>query len=68
MRCPRCGSPMNHHADKPFDAGEGEPAWDDSGEAVYRVYTCPACGESVTVPAAESEKAESAKRGSEKLW
>jgi predicted RNA-binding Zn-ribbon protein involved in translation (DUF1610 family) len=36
MRCPRCGSPMNHHADKLIE--------DPAGEVTASIYCCPTCG------------------------
>jgi len=45
--CPRCGTPMNHHADKlvetssPRDVGDVNP---DLGGVVEETHGCPKCG------------------------
>ena len=47
MICPRCGTPMNRHADKlvetssPRDAVDVDP---DLGGIVEETHTCPKCG------------------------
>jgi hypothetical protein len=46
MNCPKCGSRMNHHADKP-DYGTGiAPAGaieQDLGGVLFEVHTCMNC-------------------------
>ena len=47
MMCPRCGSPMNHHAEKLLQAtGDEHPAAIDPilGGIVEELHACPACG------------------------
>ena len=39
MRCPRCGAPMNHHAEKTIK----EPHVPE-GEVIASIYYCAACG------------------------
>ena len=47
MICPRCGTPMNYHADKlvemsrPQDAADLDP---DLGGVVQETHACPKCG------------------------
>jgi ribosomal protein S27AE len=46
MKCPKCGTPMNHHADKLVtvsdDQGLGrtDPSF---GGVIQETHTCPAC-------------------------
>jgi ribosomal protein S27AE len=47
MICPRCGTEMNHHADKIdyTDAfSEDEPRQAELGGVVKEIHTCPKCG------------------------
>ncbi|HEX9890855.1 MAG TPA: hypothetical protein VGB28_02175 [Actinomycetota bacterium] len=47
MICPRCGTEMNHHADKlvePTTREEAEAADRALGGAVEEMYACPSCG------------------------
>jgi ribosomal protein L37AE/L43A len=46
MNCPKCGTQMNHHADKPDrSAALTESERIDSELAgIIEVHTCPACG------------------------
>jgi len=49
MRCPACGSEMNHHADKlllPTGAADESSMDPVFGGVVEEVYTCPVCGAS----------------------
>jgi ribosomal protein S27AE len=47
IRCPKCGTSMNHHADKlveprtPADARDVKP---ELGGIVEEAHACPACG------------------------
>ena len=47
MICPRCGSEMNHHADKiVYPEGAGDAVVDPTfGGIIEEVHACPACGE-----------------------
>jgi len=46
LKCPRCGTPMNHHADKLVTVGDDadrsaiDPAF---GGVIQETHTCPAC-------------------------
>jgi len=54
MQCPRCGHPMNHHADKPIEPVDPEQvARVDPrvGSLVEEMHSCPACGASASRPA-----------------
>ncbi len=46
MTCPKCGTEMNCHAEKPdYTAALSEPeSTDPIGAVVQEVHTCPACG------------------------
>ena len=47
MRCPECGTEMNHHADKlvePTDRADEAVIDPALGGIVEEVHTCPACG------------------------
>lgn len=47
MRCPKCGAPMNHHADKlvhPADAREAARLDPALGGVIQETHGCPACG------------------------
>ncbi|HZS00912.1 MAG TPA: hypothetical protein VFE37_19490 [Chloroflexota bacterium] len=47
LRCPVCGSEMNHHADKvDYTAALENPAAADPafGGVLEEVFTCPGCG------------------------
>ncbi len=46
MNCPKCGSQMNHHADKPDrSAVLTEPeTFDPELAGILEVHTCPTCG------------------------
>ena len=54
MKCPDCGTEMNHHADK-LDYGaapdEASDAADEAG-VVIEAHTCPDCGRTATRAAA----------------
>jgi ribosomal protein S27AE len=47
MICPRCGTPMNQHAEKlveassPPDAVDADP---DLGGVIHETHACPKCG------------------------
>jgi ribosomal protein S27AE len=46
MQCPRCGSPMNHHADKPDRTAtvtESETV-DPKLAGIIEIHACPGCG------------------------
>jgi ribosomal protein S27AE len=46
MQCPKCGTPMNHHADKPdrtSTATESETV-DSELAGIIEIHTCPGCG------------------------
>lgn len=47
--CPRCGIPMNHHAEKPYPFDESK---------VVEIHTCPQCGEITAVEAVLSMNTE----------
>jgi ribosomal protein S27AE len=45
--CPKCGSEMNHHADKlvyPTNVEDTHRAHPDLGGIVEETHGCPACG------------------------
>jgi ribosomal protein S27AE len=46
MTCPRCGTEMNHHADKLVERVDEPDEWNDPllGGILNEVHTCPACG------------------------
>lgn len=47
MKCPDCGTEMNHHADKLVDPSTREEAAGADpalGGLVHEVFTCPKCG------------------------
>ena len=47
MRCPRCGTEMNHHADKcvePVDAREAALVDPELGGVIQEMHACPGCG------------------------
>lgn len=46
IRCPKCGTEMNHHADKlVHSATADEPGFDPSLDGfVEETHACPACG------------------------
>jgi predicted RNA-binding Zn-ribbon protein involved in translation (DUF1610 family) len=47
MRCPKCGTEMNHHADKVVEAEQPEDARlvDPELEGIVQeIYSCPSCG------------------------
>jgi ribosomal protein S27AE len=47
MICPRCGSEMNHHADKlvyPTSAQEAENIAPALGGVIEETHCCPGCG------------------------
>jgi len=46
MKCPECGSEMNHHADKIDYSSTAVPDAInvDLGEIVTEIHTCPECG------------------------
>ena len=46
IACPRCGAPMNRHAEKPTeprDANEAAQAERGLGIVVAETHTCPGC-------------------------
>jgi ribosomal protein S27AE len=46
IQCPRCGTPMNHHADKlvaPTDESSAANADPVFGGVIQETHTCPAC-------------------------
>jgi exosome complex RNA-binding protein Csl4 len=46
MSCPRCGTPMNHHADKPDRTAtvtESETV-DPELAGIIEIHACPGCG------------------------
>jgi len=48
MTCPKCETPMNHHADKlvePTTDAERKYLDPQLGGVVKRTHTCPACGD-----------------------
>jgi ribosomal protein S27AE len=45
MICPKCGTEMNHHADKIDYAAEEEPIDTGLGGVLKEIYTCPKCGD-----------------------
>jgi len=47
MVCPKCGEPMNHHADKlvdPVDSREAALVDPALGGVVQETHGCPGCG------------------------
>lgn len=57
IKCPRCGTPMNHHADKlvsPTDADSVASADPAFGGVIQETHTCPACGAIELRPASPS--------------
>jgi len=45
MICPKCGTEMNHHADKIDYAGKDELFDAAIGGVLKEIYTCPKCGD-----------------------
>ena len=45
MICPKCGTEMNHHADKIDYAAENEPIDTALGGVLKEIHTCPKCGD-----------------------
>lgn len=46
MQCPKCGTPMNHHADKPDRTAtvtESETV-DPELAGIIEIHACPGCG------------------------
>ncbi len=45
MNCPKCGAPMNHHADKIAQSTESEtPSSTDELKNILQVHFCASCG------------------------
>lgn len=47
LLCPRCGNPMNRHAEKlvaPIDASDAAAVDPALGGILEEVYACPRCG------------------------
>ena len=47
MNCPKCGTPMNHQADKlvhPTTREEAERMTEALDGVIEEVYACPSCG------------------------
>jgi ribosomal protein S27AE len=47
MICPRCGTPMNYHADKLVETSSPRDAADldlDLGGVIEETHACPKCG------------------------
>jgi len=47
MICPRCGIPMNHHAEKlvePRDEDEARRSMTPFGGVIEEIHTCGRCG------------------------
>ena len=45
VRCPRCGTPMNRHAEKLVYGGDGERGDDGLlGGMLEETHACPGCG------------------------
>lgn len=47
MTCPKCGGPMNHHADKlSYSTGRNEHVRVDPslGGVIEETHSCPGCG------------------------
>jgi ribosomal protein S27AE len=45
--CPKCGTPMNHHADKLVEMASRQDAADvdlDLGGIIEETHACPKCG------------------------
>jgi len=60
MRCPKCGVPMNHHAEKiDYAAALADPAAADPmmGGVLEEIYSCPGCGNMEMHPASEAQSA-----------
>jgi predicted RNA-binding Zn-ribbon protein involved in translation (DUF1610 family) len=47
MKCPACGSRMNHHADKVIYGGLDDGVFPGNIEELHQ---CPACGEAASRP------------------
>ena len=53
MKCPDCGTEMNHHADKLDYGAEADEAADTGeGGVVIEAHACPACGRAAARAAA----------------
>jgi len=50
MKCPGCGTPMNHHADKLIYETSPARADDTIGGLVMELHQCPVCGKSASRP------------------
>ena len=45
MRCPKCGTVMNRHAEKPVrDYRESDGPADEVMGAILLIHACPGCG------------------------
>jgi ribosomal protein S27AE len=45
LTCPKCGTPMNHHAEKLVVTADSEPGADaDLGGYIQELHGCPKCG------------------------
>jgi ribosomal protein S27AE len=54
MSCPRCGTKMNHHAEKIVyvrEAGDFRQADLMTGSLLDQIHACPNCGASASRPA-----------------
>ena len=49
MKCPACGTPMNHHADKVIYGASSEEVGPFLGP-VEELHQCPACGTAASRP------------------
>ena len=56
MKCPKCGTEMNHHADKLVERVDEPGEWNDAllGGILTEVHACPACGNVESVPTSSS--------------
>ena len=50
IMCSRCGTPMNHHADKLVYETSPARADDAIGDVVLELHQCPTCGEPASRP------------------
>lgn len=53
MQCPRCGTEMNHHADKLIERVDVQDQLNDRPVVglIQEVHACPGCGNVEMIPA-----------------
>ncbi len=55
MRCPGCGTPMNHHADKIIYGSASSEGVGPFFGSVEELHQCPACGAAASRPEVVAE-------------